>query len=519
MDELPLPGARWSHLRWLLLLLVVAAGLRAWQITHTEVATRDSIAYTRYAWRLGVEPFTHVAQTSEHHPGYPILVYLASIPVRDAVPDDLPYAMQLSAQLASCLAGILLVVPMYLFGCELFDRRISFWATLLFQVLPASGRLMPDGLSEPVFLLFAATSLFAACRAIRTGRLLWFTLAGLSSGLAYLTRTEGLILAAVTGLVLLLGQLRRQTKRSWTRVVLSGSVLTFAALVMAAPFMLLIDGISAKPGVKNVIMQPAGQAAVSTPLPLAVWNFDQGVRPEDRYGWAAWAVVAMIDKAFFHVLTLPFVVGLLFTWRRSRDNPAAWVPLTLMAVMLPLLYRLGQSNGYLGERHVMLIALCGIFWAVAALAIGAAKIARVRPGYPVAPLTIGLFVALTLFPLPKTLARLHGERQGFRLAGEWLAANAAPEDLIYDPFSWSSYYAGRTFVRGQKGQPTPEDYTLRGKHFTCYVVLDESRSEHRHLWYLLEPVSRIAKQGKEVKRFETGSGSRAGAVVIYRIEG
>src|SRR4051812_42270740 len=82
MDELPLFGARWGHWRWLLLLLTIAAGLRAWQITHTEVATRDSIAYTRYAWRLGSESFTKVARTSEHHPAYPVLVYLASIPVR-----------------------------------------------------------------------------------------------------------------------------------------------------------------------------------------------------------------------------------------------------------------------------------------------------------------------------------------------------------------------------------------------------------------------------------------------------
>src|SRR5262245_25827279 len=169
MDELPLPGARWGHWRWLLLLVVIAAGLRAWQITHTEVATRDSIAYTRYAWRLGVEPFAEVAKTSQHHPGYPVLIHLASVPVRHFVPDDLPRAMQLSAQLVSCLAGVLLVVPMYFFGCELFDRRVSFWATLLFQVLPASARLMPDGLTEPVFLLLGMTSLFASVRAIRTG--------------------------------------------------------------------------------------------------------------------------------------------------------------------------------------------------------------------------------------------------------------------------------------------------------------------------------------------------------------
>src|SRR5262249_41873879 len=137
MDEptIELPGARWGHLRWLLLLLILATGLRAWQVTHTEVATRDSIAYIGIAWRLENESWARVFRSSEHHPVCPLLIHLASGPVRHFVPDDLPRAMQWTAQLVSCLAGVLLVVPMYWLGCELFDRRVGFWAALLFQCL------------------------------------------------------------------------------------------------------------------------------------------------------------------------------------------------------------------------------------------------------------------------------------------------------------------------------------------------------------------------------------------------
>src|SRR4051812_22022583 len=51
MEDTPLdlPGAGWSDWRWLALLLVLVACLRTWQLTHTEVASRDCIGYIREA--------------------------------------------------------------------------------------------------------------------------------------------------------------------------------------------------------------------------------------------------------------------------------------------------------------------------------------------------------------------------------------------------------------------------------------------------------------------------------------
>src|SRR5262249_45727200 len=185
-----LPGAGWGDLRWLVLLAVLAVGLRAWQVRHTEVTSRDSIGYIRIAWELGHGDWRRVVPAAHHHPGYPAAVLAVSVPVRQYLGGDLAAAMQLSAQLASALASVLLVVPMFYLGRELFDRRVAFWATLLFQCLPAGGRVMADGLSDSLFLLWAATGLVFAARALRTGSLPGFALAGLATGLAYLTRPE-----------------------------------------------------------------------------------------------------------------------------------------------------------------------------------------------------------------------------------------------------------------------------------------------------------------------------------------
>lgn len=166
--------------------------MRLWQVVHTEVTSRDSIGFIRYAWQLQhqEDPFA-VVRGAEQHPGYPLMVLAASWPVRLFHPGPDSVAMQLSAQIASSLASVLLVIPLFLLGRDLFNRSVAFWATLLIQTLPATGELLADGLSESTFLLFAVTGWWAGLRALRGSRPGWYFLCGVSGTLAYLTRPEG----------------------------------------------------------------------------------------------------------------------------------------------------------------------------------------------------------------------------------------------------------------------------------------------------------------------------------------
>ena len=154
-------------LRCVAILVLLVVAIRGWQITHTEVASRDSISYIRIAWQLENGPWRQVFPSSPQHPGYPLAVLGMSLPVRHFLPDDLPHAWQLSAQLVSALASVLLLVPMYFFGREVFDRRIAFWSCVLFQCLPTSGKIMSDALSDTLFLLFACSGLWLASLALR----------------------------------------------------------------------------------------------------------------------------------------------------------------------------------------------------------------------------------------------------------------------------------------------------------------------------------------------------------------
>ncbi len=182
MDEsrTPIESNRldWRDFRLIAILALITCGLRTYQLCTTEVTARDSLSYIHIAWRLEHGDWRQVIRDSPQHPGYPIAVLAGALPARLFFPNDLPYAMQLGAQLASALAGILLTAPLFWMGRQLFNRRIGFWAVLVFQCLPCSGRIMADGLSEGVFLLFALTALAFAMYSLRVGSVVGFALAG-----------------------------------------------------------------------------------------------------------------------------------------------------------------------------------------------------------------------------------------------------------------------------------------------------------------------------------------------------
>src|SRR5262249_5595682 len=150
-------------------------------------------------------------------------------------------------------ASVLLVIPTFLLGRALFNRRVGFWAALLFQCLPSAGRLMGDGLSEPLFLLWASAAFVFATWALGGGSMRWFVLAGLSRGLAYLTRPEGLLIALATGAVLLGMQAARAWRRPWKQCVGSFVGLSLGCLVVAGPYVLLIGGLTVKLSAKEIL--------------------------------------------------------------------------------------------------------------------------------------------------------------------------------------------------------------------------------------------------------------------------
>ncbi len=472
----------------------------------------------------------------------------------------MPHAPGRSAQLVSALASVLLVVPMFYLGRELFDRRVAFWACVLFQCLPTSGKVMGDGLSDTLYLLFACSALCLACVALRRRSWLCFALTGLAGGWAYLTRPEGALLIAASGLVLLGIQFVRRWRQPWRNVLAQGSALSLAALTVMAPYMLVIHGLTVK-NTPNIMihqqrpdadwekrLRPSAQEerssrTTASPSTLLAIFWGPGERSFDkiaqnihdlrdlpnhrlpsRYVWALKAFAIELGKGFFYVAWMPALLGLWWNRDRFRLVPGAWVGLLVCAILTALLYRMAEKMGYLSDRHFLLLILCGVYWAVAGalvlgdkLALGAARLWPSLAGRRWTDgriWSLGLVLILTLAPLPRTLARLHAERAGFRSLGRWLAENTCPGDFIEDPYCWAYYYAGRVFVEGCRELPVH-------KPSCFYVVLEKSDNRHPRLITLQTAVEHTLKQkaAKIVHTEEVRRGRQQVALQVWQVPG
>jgi hypothetical protein len=533
---------RWPDWASLLVLLVLAAGVRVWLFCHTEVAARDSISFIRIAWQLqSGQSWREVLRQSEHHPGYPVLLLLTSLPVRHFVTGPDAVVMQVSAQLTSVLAGTLLVIPMFYLGRELFSRTAGFWAAVLFQLLPASCRVLSDGLSEATFLLFAATALYLAVRALRGRSPALFGLCGLCSALAYLTRPEGALIAAATGAVLVAAQAVPGWRRPWPNFCAAAASLAVAAVVAGSPIYLATGRISIKPSSVKVVPdvaegdavwdggevagRPGGAGVLAAGEPavaslLAVWWPDPGgPKQYGRVVWGVWALGYEINKGFHVAAWVSALLGLWWFRHRLRVVPGAWVLVLLSLTVALLLWRLAAVMGYLSDRHTLILLLCGCYWTAAVLAALGERLAALLHSWSkwavlhLAPRLAGRAVMVVLLAgvlgsaLPKAVEPLHTSRGGFRGAGLWLGEHLQPTDEVLDPYCWAKFYAGRIFQEG---------FTPNGAARPKYVVLDVSGNRHPHLPEQRR-AERLAKNGREVYRWQDGHGRGQAQIVIYEI--
>jgi hypothetical protein len=341
-------------------LLGLAVGVHAWLVAHTTVPARDAIGFARQAVGLG-RPATFVPTIREpenkQHPGYPLTVLATAAVVREVYAASPPEQMLRAAQVASSVAGILLVIPMYLLGRMLFGRFAGFAGAALFQVLPVPAHITSDGLTEALYLLFAVSAVGSGAAGLRKRSTAFLLAAGTFTGLAYLVRPEGVFLGV--GVVLTLGAM--VGTRAWTARLAVARLTAFVvgALLPAAPYMAIIGGFTIKPtGVemlKQLNGEPKqaifkGQAAAGRPEVLfATWYTGDGGKPV----WAVKAVGQEVTKGFHYLTAALAVAGLCLFRRRATVDPGFGLVFVLVGLNIGVLYLLAG-----GEVRAFVTAAC-----------------------------------------------------------------------------------------------------------------------------------------------------------------
>src|SRR5262249_55211740 len=101
------------------------------------------------------------------------------------------------------------------------------------------------------------------------------------------------------------------------------------------------------------------------PLVWAVWwhGEREGDWPEHLV-WGAWAVAVELVRCFGYVGWLPAVLG--FCWFKGQwlKRPENYLLVIVCVVQALVLCRVGLVVGYVAERHVLIIVLCGLYGAV-----------------------------------------------------------------------------------------------------------------------------------------------------------
>jgi hypothetical protein len=477
------------------ILLIFAAGVRCWLITHTEVPARDCVDFVRSAVRLEDRPWAEVMRTTHQAPGYPLMILAAAESVRACGIEMTAERYVLAAQLVSTLAALLTVFPMYFTGKRLFGANAGFLAALLFNALPVCVRVTSDGLSEGVFFLFAASALYGGLRGLQQSSAWWLAACGFASGLAYLTRPEGVELALAVGATAIVMGV---AARTWRMPLKAGAALALGLLPPVGAYVSVTGSFTRKPTSLQMLQPEPTTAHVVGGPPLAAFLGDDTNNATPRGRWAAESVLAESLRAC-HYFALGLAVVAIWIFRsRLRGDPTMWLLIILPALHLAILWRMASVVGYVSERHAIMVAFASCFWAGGLLSL-------VPRG------TLVCTVILVAIGLPSTLKPLHANRAGHHAAGQWLASNAGKHDEVIDPFAWAYFYCGGVFREGRIAPAAPEK-RIR------YVVMEQRSNEHARLGWTMNLARQLAPRGEPVYHWPENAEPEKALVVVYRLK-
>jgi hypothetical protein len=525
----------------LLTLLTLSVVLHATVISRSRTTARDGLGFARMALQLespkraaaslGLDRPTliDVVKSTPHPPGYAISVLAVSKVVRAIDPpprDDSPAAhaalgerMLRSAQIASSLAGILLVVPMFLAGRMLFGRFAGALGTAMFQVLPVPASITSDALSESLFLLGLWTSFAFGIRALRRCGIGSMVACGLTIGMTYLVRPEGLLMIFAMGAAVLILRFRG----SWPWMVVAGRLTALGAgvAIVAVPYMMVIQGITNKPSGIEAMNRLMGGPRQN------LGKFDQGCAPQPTVlfaaftdpndpnattlGQAKFAAVALLKevaKSSFYVPLVLAVIGVCLVRGRLSHDPGLGLILLYAAFNALLLLAFAMKIGYLSERHTLPLASCAAMLAAASLEpigrVMAAKFTMLPPRR----FALGMCAAIMLACLPSLMKPLPANRLPYIEAGRFLSTLYRPGDIIVDPFAWTEFYAGANVT----DNPFWPD-----KAPVVYSVLDGPRDGSSHLRLpKLDLARSVAQSGEPIYHWPPDGPHEDAKVVVYR---
>jgi len=447
------------------------------------------------------------------HPLYPLAI-AAARPAFDG--------WESAAVAVSIVSGGVAVGFLYDFLRQSFPRWVAVVGAALLAVHPYAVPFSADVQSEGLYMALWLGAVAFSWRAIVTPRFGTAAAAGLLSGLAYLTRPEGLGVAFVAvGLAALLWLRRMRSGRAAAAI---GCGIALGAALAVAPYMALLDHetgelrltrkksalaiatLADRPATPAARADRAGAAADhSAPQARArprAAVAQPGFGPSARHLARALLAVANAGRHAFrpdHWILAALGVASLGGLPGLR---AAFLA-ALVGLYTFVLLGLQLSSGYVGTRHALppLLPLLG-YVALGVPILGRLVLALprrlLRRGPPSQRLALVVSASTTMAVRPQRVGR-----EATRAAAEWLEARGGGERVAATK-QRDAYYARARFARlpePRNGQGVDWVEVLRRKGVR-FAIVDE----------------RMAKRYPELEAVAAGTAPRGRLRIVHRAE-
>lgn len=500
----------------LALLVAFAITLRCVRRLGTALMFNDGPTFLSLT-QLLVEGRYGEAIAHPYHPLYPVATLGAYFLTGD---------LERAAAAVSILAGGASVALLFSFLRSAFTPREAWLGAALVAVQPRLVEWSADVQSDGLFLALFLAAVSLLWHARRSGRLGTAFLAGAATGLAYLTRPEGLVVGVAGGAWLLLDLLRRR--------IGAGSALRFAAVFALAAALLAVPYVvgmrfqrgtwqlSGKKPVTGLLQlrDPAsGPPGEGLPAPAASGTGAEGTAadtgsgmsraaappqggtdaaphpdgtkaaPPPDGGAAPAAATGAISRLFATVRILVssimrglrpwlaplLLLGILVRWRRGGAETtfvALLAVIGLLVASAQFLYA-----GYLDMRHVVppLVPAFGFLGAgIDAVATALRRIVALAGASTPAWLPAALAVLVLGGGLGHA-ARGDGPRyHAERAAADWLRSRDGAPGALAAPKARLAWYAGRKGVTLSQAPREGAAAWLREQGARFIIVSDDS---------------------------------------------
>lgn len=484
-----------------MLAIVLLAGL--WRIALAVAMpciSRDGVTYITLARMLedrGVSALR--APEFDQHPLYPAALLGAHRLARVFGATDSPLSWQRAGQTVSVFCGCLAVLATGMLARRLASRlygpptdsstgyasrqAAGVWSVGLGALLPLSAYLSADVMSDTLHL---ALFLAAAGMAVAPPTMLRGVAAGALSGLAFLVRPEGAVIAATAIAALLTSARRAATPVSgpkpddgpdafrvdrklepWRQRASCALAVVVGFCLVAGPYWIALGQFSTKLDKQTV--EEFVAAMFASPAQFAGPARAALVREPVDAGWS-------LPRALLEVLragrvVIPLLAGFaIWKFRHQLLDRGLLMVLMACATFLLLGAWLVWRHGYLDPRH--LLPLAGLLTPLAAIALAALWSDSQRRG------RAWMVTLLTLAPLAIYSARVpNAADEHLPKAADWLRQHdaAISRKLLLSGSSGKRI----AFYAGMAHQPWPENEPdLAGRYTALHEHIKHNRPDY-----------------------------------------